>query len=52
MGLTAFVQQQVSTVYKQIGAAVPAPAGSPYWTTDETAMAAIRSAVVKKIVGP
>lgn len=52
MGLTAFVQQQVSTVYHQFGAAGPAPAGSPYWTTDEAAMAAIRSAVVAKIVGP
>ncbi len=49
-GLTSFVQQQVGTVYKQLGAAQPAPAGSPYWTTDEATMDAIRAAVVQKIL--
>jgi hypothetical protein len=49
-GLTSFVQQQVATVYKQFGAAAPPPSGSFYWRTDEDAMAAIRSAVVKQIL--
>ena len=31
---------------------VPAPAGSPYWDTDESKMDAIRSAVVQKILTP
>ena len=48
-GLTSFVQQQVATVYTQFGGGGPAPAGSPYWTTDESAMAAIRAAVVSKV---
>src|SRR5262249_5444537 len=37
-GLTAFVAEEVSKVYKQFGAAQPAPSGSPYWTTDEATM--------------
>jgi len=48
-GQTAFVQQQIATVYTQLGAAQAAPSGSPYWTTDETKMAAIRAAVVAKV---
>ncbi len=48
-GLTSFVQQQVSTVYTQLGGTMPAPAGSPYWTTDQTKMDAIRAAVVAKV---
>jgi hypothetical protein len=51
-GLTSFVQQQVSMVYSQFGAASAAPAGMPYWTTDETTMDGIRSAVVEKILNP
>jgi hypothetical protein len=51
-GLTSFVQQQVATVYTQLGGTMAAPAGSPYWTTNETAMAMIRSAVVAKLVSP
>jgi hypothetical protein len=49
-GLTAFVQQQVSMVYTQLGGPGPAPAGAPYWTTNEAAMATIRSAVVQKLM--
>jgi hypothetical protein len=48
-GFTSFVQQQVAMVYTQFGAAQAAPSGSPYWTTNETAMAAIRAAVVAKV---
>jgi len=51
-GLTSFVQQQLDAVYRQIGAAVPAPAANPYWTTDETKMTAIRAAVAQKILAP
>jgi hypothetical protein len=51
-GLRAFVQQQVGRVYSQFGGTAPAPSGSPYWTTDEDAMVAIRRAVVAKILAP
>jgi hypothetical protein len=51
-GLTAYVQQQVDTVYRQFGAEEPAPAGKPYWSTNESAMNAIRAAVVQKILAP
>ena len=50
-GLTAFVQQQVDTVYKQLGAAASAPEGT-YWTSTDSSLLAIRSAVVAKVLGP
>ncbi|HEY4119616.1 MAG TPA: hypothetical protein VGM56_17225, partial [Byssovorax sp.] len=50
LGLTSFVQQQVAGVYSQFGAVSAAPAGMPYWTTDEAKMDAIRAAVVQKIL--
>jgi hypothetical protein len=51
-GLTAFVQQQIDAVYRQFGAEAPAPAGKPYWSTNETMMNAIRAAVVQKLLTP
>jgi hypothetical protein len=50
-GLTSAVQQQVAKVYTQLGGTMPAPSGSPYWTTDDATMDGIRSAVVAAILG-
>jgi hypothetical protein len=47
-GLTAFVEQQVDTVYTKLGAI---PASGATWTSDETEMATIRAAVVQRLLG-
>ena len=50
LGLTTFVQQQVDTVYTQLGSATNAPEGT-CWTSDESKLSTIRAAVVAKILG-
>jgi hypothetical protein len=51
-GLTSVVQQQVSTVYTQLGGCTtcPLPASGFNWKTDDAAMAAAREAVVQAIL--
>lgn len=52
MGLTSLVQEQVATVYTQLGGCTSCapPASGSYWKTDDAAMAAAREAVVKAMV--
>lgn len=49
-GLTSVVRDQVKKVYTQMGGVQPAPAGAPYWITDDAALDAARSAVVAAVL--
>jgi hypothetical protein len=44
------VQDQVKKVYTQLGGTTAAPAGSPYWITDDAAIDTARAAIVSAIL--